>query len=218
MKQIERVIYQFWTGANEMSSARKACFESGINLGVPVKLVTPENLDDYILPEHPIHSSYKFLTYNHRSDYLRCYFMHFHGGGYADIKFYTKNNNWVQAFDILDTRPEVDVVGAPEIPGWAAVPMYNRDKICQKLIGCGFFVVRPRSKFTDLWFSNVDSYLTSMSLLLEKHARGECGYPLPYWGVGGYQIHETCLEIASKYPNAISRELIHGIDTNRHYK
>lgn len=218
MKPVSRVIYQFWTGDNEMSPARKACLESSVNLGVPVKLITPDNLGEYVIPGHPLHKSYGLLSYTHRSDYLRCYFMHFHGGGYADIKFYTKDNNWPAAFDILDSRPEVDIVGAPEIRGWAAVPRYNQESICSKLVGCGFFVARPMSRFTSLWFSNVESYLTSMSRMLERSAAGLCGYPLPYWGVLGYQIHEACLEIADSYPNSISRELVHGIDAGVPYR
>ena len=53
---------------------------------IPVLLVTPDDLAAYVLPEHPLHEAYEGLSFVHRSDYLRCYFLNFHGGGYADIK------------------------------------------------------------------------------------------------------------------------------------
>lgn len=53
---------------------------------VDVILITKDNLHEYILPENPLHPSYKYLSAVHRSDYLRTYFMHFYGGGYSDIK------------------------------------------------------------------------------------------------------------------------------------
>lgn len=61
------------------------------NSGVEVKLITPKNLNNYLLPDFPLHPAYDYLSLVHKSDYLRCYFMHFHGGGYSDIKPNYKN-------------------------------------------------------------------------------------------------------------------------------
>ena len=78
-------IYCFWTGTNEMNETRL----NGLNKlrsvsGCNVVLITPDNLNDFLI--EPLHPAYKYLSLVHRSDYLRAYFMHYHGGGYSDIK------------------------------------------------------------------------------------------------------------------------------------
>jgi hypothetical protein len=37
--------------------------------------------------------------------------MNFYGGGYADIKFYSENNNWSECFDIIETNPDIWEIG-----------------------------------------------------------------------------------------------------------
>lgn len=107
---IERVIYCFWTGTNPMSDSRASALQSLQQVSqVPVILVTPENLDAYVLPDAPLHPSYEHLSLVMRSDYLRAYFMHFHGGGYSDIK--NTNHSWVHSFERIDADPLAWVVG-----------------------------------------------------------------------------------------------------------
>ena len=86
---MENKIYCFWTGENKMSEQRLKCLEqlrkkSQCN----VILVTPKILDKYILDKHPLHPSFKYLSQTHKADYLRTYFMRFHGGGYSDAVIY----------------------------------------------------------------------------------------------------------------------------------
>ena len=90
MDNKENNIYIFWTGDNEMSENRKKSIENLKNTcECNIILVTPLNLKSYILSSQPLHEAYQYLSYTHKSDYLRTYFMHFIGGGYSDIK---KNN------------------------------------------------------------------------------------------------------------------------------
>jgi hypothetical protein len=93
--KVNKIIYCFWTGDNQLTPNRinglKTMKE---NLNVDIKLIDKNNLNDYIIPEHPLHDGYKYLSLNHKSDYLRCYFMNFYGGGYSDIKPFSKENNW----------------------------------------------------------------------------------------------------------------------------
>ena len=86
-KELNRNIYVFWTGDNVMGPNRQRCLENlKTQSGMNVILVTKDNLSDFVLPEHPIHPAYKYLSLNHHSDYLRCYFMYHYGGVYSDIK------------------------------------------------------------------------------------------------------------------------------------
>lgn len=123
---VNRKVFCFWTGRNPMSDQRSACLQSmRDNLGVPVELVFWRDLDRYILPEAPLHPGFRYLSCTHRSDYLRCYFMHFHGGGYADIKPYTRANNWRLCFDIIDHFAQIDIIGQPEIINGTPIPEFN---------------------------------------------------------------------------------------------
>ncbi|MEU5467039.1 hypothetical protein [Kocuria salsicia] len=51
-----------------------------------MELVTPENLSDWVLPQHPLHRAYENLSLVCRSNYLRASLTHHHGGGYCDLK------------------------------------------------------------------------------------------------------------------------------------
>jgi hypothetical protein len=51
-----------------------------------VKVITPVLLPFFILPDHPLHEGFEYLSGVHKSDYLRSYLMNFYGGGYSDIK------------------------------------------------------------------------------------------------------------------------------------
>ena len=95
---MNRVIYIFWTGENEMSENRLKSIQQLKDVsGVELALVTPSNLSSYILKSAPLHESYTYLSETHKADYLRTCFMNFHGGGYSDIKKTT--GSWIKAFD-----------------------------------------------------------------------------------------------------------------------
>ncbi len=84
--KLHKVIYCFWIGDNEMSENLKNAIKSLQDTsGVPVKIVTQHNLADYIVPGYPLHEAYDHLSFVHKSDYLRCYFMLHYGGGYSDV-------------------------------------------------------------------------------------------------------------------------------------
>lgn len=113
-EEAPEVIYCFWTGDNPLTENRKKGLEAlEKNTGIPVKLITPKNLPEYIKPDFPLHKGYELLSYIHRSDYLRCYFMHHYGGGYADIKPF--NHSWKPAFEKLNKDKNKYIIGYPEL-------------------------------------------------------------------------------------------------------
>jgi len=218
MDKVNRTVYQCWTGSNPMSDDRRACFEQGVrNIAVPVKLVTPENLHEFVVPEHPLHPAYEYLTPTQKSDYLRVYIPHFHGGGYADVKWYTKDNNWNHAFDILDSDPEVDVVGVWDNNVGGANPGYARATIARDILVVCFMAMRPRTEFTTTWLKSVEAYMTVMQKQLERSAAGLEPYPIPWTGLS-LHVHSTCREIAARRPHAISKELVSGWDRGVKYR
>ena len=54
--------------------------------GCNVKVLFKDDITAHILPEHPLHPAYEYLSETHKADYMRTYCMNFYGGGYADIK------------------------------------------------------------------------------------------------------------------------------------
>lgn len=97
---MDKIIYCFWTGNNSFSENRKRALNSMSKSNCKIQLITPNNLNNFIKTNHPLHKSFEYLTLTHKSDYLRCYFMHHYGGGYCDIKEIT--SSWESSFDDMN--------------------------------------------------------------------------------------------------------------------
>lgn len=200
--KVDRVIYCFWTGENEMSENRKKGYQSLVDhSGVEVKLITPHNLQEYILPNHPLHPAYKNLSLVHKSDYLRCYFMHFYGGGYCDIKPNFKN--WEKAFDVLNNEEFSWVVGTTESNG---ISMGRGQGIIDKdlqyyykhCVGTCSFICKSNTSFTTEWYLELLKRMDFFESELEKYpgdikGRNK-GYPIILHGVLSQIWAPLCLK------------------------
>lgn len=208
-KPVEKVIYCFWTGNNEMSENRKQCFDSICqHASVPVKLITTNNLQDYILPEHPLHPAFPYLSFVHKADYLRGYFMHFYGGGYCDIK--AINGSWVESFEKLNNSDKY-IIGYQELNEECSAyvdvvePLLQKDvkKRWPLLVGNCAYICRPQTKFTDEWFTEQNKRLDYYYEELKKHPATdpmgqENGYPIPWQRILGAIFHPLCLKYRDK--------------------
>lgn len=199
---IPRVVYSFWTGDNELTEARRRNLEVMQEvIGVDVTLVTPHNLDRYEVEGHPLHRAYAGLSYVHRSDYLRAYFMHHHGGGYADIK--NPSGSWVPIFDRMDVEPDVWITGYPEHSSlWVA---QYRGRLGRELRrrhdsipGGGSFIVRPRTQLTTEWLAEVHRRLDYFTDLVEAIPGGPRGedpsYPISWNRLLAQVLHPLALK------------------------
>ncbi|MGL4992926.1 MAG: capsular polysaccharide synthesis protein [Bacteroidales bacterium] len=205
LTNIDRVIYCFWTGENDLTPNRKLCLESIIrNCGVRVELITPSNLDKYILPQYPLHPSYKYLSLIHRSDYLRCYFMHHYGGGYVDIKYISKS--WINAFNQLELSDKY-ILGYREV-SWEGigekVGMIGSD-LCiywKNVIGTNAYICRPYTHFTYDWYSELNRRMDIYAHKLAKYPGNTFGsndgYPIPWANILGAIFHPLCLKYHNK--------------------
>lgn len=203
---INRVIYIFWTGNNEITPNRLKGIESLKKVsGVKVQLITPKNLFNYIVEDDPLPEAFQYLSLVHKSDYLRSYFMHHYGGGYADIKTYF--HSWVNAFDKLDASDTAYVLGCPEI-GFFGAATYNVEEenlrsdlywYWRYLIGNGAFICRPHTKFTEEWHNEVKKRLIDKTEILRKYPATdyfgkEANYPIPWAWLQGAVFHPLCLK------------------------
>ena len=206
--RVTEVIYCFWTGDNEMSSTRKECLEQlKSKVGVSVKLITPQNLDGFILPKYPLHRAYKNLSCVHKADYLRCYFMHHHGGGYTDIKKH--KYSWVNAFEKLNNS-KLDILGYPEIRLRNTTYMTLDGNIRTDLkrhwrytIGVGAFICRPYSAFTTEWYDELmvrmEYYADALEITPGIDVCGKNkGYPIRWANILGEILHPLSLKYSDK--------------------
>jgi hypothetical protein len=216
---MEKIIYSFWTGSNPMSINRKRCFDTMYKSNCIINLITPENLNEFIKQDYPLHESFQYLSLTHKSDYLRCYFMHHYGGGYSDIKEITKS--WDQAFDDLFEDNNFYINGYPEISPTAVAnvqgPLYlELQKNYKKLIGCGSFICKPNTPFTNDWMiqlnKTLDMYLHVLKHHPATHPQEKPGmiinnkiskYPIPWTDILGNIFHPLCLKYSSHIKQSV---------------
>ncbi len=185
---MDRRIFTFWTGDNPMSDRRAASLRNlHANAGCDVVLVTPDNLADFVAPDN-LHPGYPHLSYVHRSDYLRAYFMRHFGGGYSDIK--SPSAGWESAFAELEADPGIWVSGYRETgpssianlyaestelgaPAPLRALAYLHRKWLQlhwrRLIGCGAYICRPETPLVEAWWRQVNARLDHMQPALQSH-------------------------------------------------
>ena len=200
-----RVIYVFWTGDNKMSENRLEGVNSLIEKsGVEVKVITPQNLNSYILKDYPLHPAYDYLSLVHKSDYLRCYFMFHYGGGYADVKKYAKS--WVPAFDQLQNSNKW-LVGYREIKSKALAQVGGQIGTDMKrhflfIIGNCAYICRPHSPLTQDWYQELhkrmDKYQPALTQNPGNILGDNEGYPIPWTNILGDIFHPLCLKYMDK--------------------
>ena len=191
--RVEPRVFVVWMGpastsAPPMSDDRAGCLESvRAAIGLEVCLISDDNLGDWEVPGHPIHPAYRWLSAVHKSDYLRAYLMHHHGGGYTDIK--RTHASWESTVAVVNHSPDLFGAGFPE-PAARTVAMMNADttrpkfrrvvdpryvayRVLQheyhRLIGTSAFLFRPHSTFTSHWLSRVNRRMDRYSVALETH-------------------------------------------------
>lgn len=185
---LPRRVFVLWTGTNELSANRQRNLDRlREKLGVPVEFVTPATLDRWVVEGHPLHPAYESLSLVHRSDYLRAYLLHHHGGGYADLK--APVSSWAGAFDSAAEDPKAWVTGFREISAASVVRMpgtLGADIALnhRRLVGTCAFFVRSHTPFTAEWLREVERRLDYYAPQAREHpggVRGETvGYPVSW--------------------------------------
>lgn len=173
---MNKVIYCFWVGNHlSMTENRYNSLKSiEDNSNVEVKLITNDNLEQFILKEHPLHEGFEFLSEVHKSDYLRTYFMNFHGGGYSDIK--PCSWDWNPYFDKLNNSDSYGI-GAPEDEFELSVTPKVRPwigKYWQRLMTNDLYIFKPNTTFTNAWYNTL---IHLMDIKLEGLKRSPATHP-----------------------------------------
>jgi hypothetical protein len=207
---LQRNLYSFWVGTNNlvMNENRINGLESiKNNSNVNYILVTNENLEKFILNEHPLHPGFNYLSDVHKADYLRTYFMHHHGGGYTDIK--PCSWDWNPYFDQLESSDAFGI-GAPEDEGELSVTVKQRSWLGQhweKLMTNDLYIFKPNTEFTTKWYNKLlevmDIKLNNLQKFPAKSSREAADtivtrYPID-WGEILLEIfHPLCYEYTDR--------------------
>jgi hypothetical protein len=201
LSKAEEVIYVFWTGNNILTPNRKIGLQSlKENSGVNVKLITPKNIDEYLIKEYPLHDGYKYLSLIQKSDYLRCYFMLHHGGGYADIKPCLRS--WKNLFYELNKNRNKWCIGPREkyvgcvahVKGAIGLDI---KKYHNNLINNGAFIYKPNSPICKEWMKEIHARMDFYLPELIKNPGGifdEGNYPIPWAYLAGHLMHPLVLK------------------------
>jgi len=133
--KLHKVVWMCWTGNNPMPPHLQLCLRTvERNSGLPVVLVTPKNVLEYVPEPHP---AYQHLHLAHRADYLRCYLLHHYGGIYLDVDTICLRS-LTGLFDLLEQYQAVGYDGSQ----WGEYVGIS---------DMGPF--RPFSEVTELWFN-----------------------------------------------------------------
>lgn len=201
LEKAKEVIYIFWTGNNEIPPNRLKGIESLKELSeVEVVLVTANNLNEYVLKDFPLHPAYEYLSFVHRADYLRSYFMLHFGGGYSDIKPCLRS--WKKLFEELNSSDDkwgiaprekyVGGVSNVEGPIGVEIKKYHNNLICN-----GAFVYKPYSPIVEEWMEEthkrLDHFLPELKKYIAKEY-GDDGYPLPWSYIMAQIMHPLVLK------------------------
>lgn len=146
-----------------MSDRRKKSVEMLGQIGLEFHFITDENLSEYI--EEPLHEAYQYLSLCHKADYLRCYFMHFFGGAYADVKPPTgiwsesleelnSSDKWLSGFIHHTIRRQSLHIALPEEFGHQ--------------IGDQGFIFKPNTPFTREWYETIIKLMDEKTDKLKK--------------------------------------------------
>lgn len=226
-------IFAFWTGDNPMSDNRKRGLDSFALTGLEPVLVTRADLPHWIVEGAPLHPAFDLLHATHQSDYLRAYFMHHHGGGYADIK--SQQSSWLDAVERVNVSRWLWGAGYPEVPGGTvaidrqtvngqtfllATPVSRQTAtvvtlglrgLRPLLIGNGCFYFKRDTTLTRRWLAAVEHRLDFVHDVLaanppsgpQDKAEDGMGYPIPWSWLMGAILGP----LATRYMARLDRSL-----------
>lgn len=214
-REAPKVIYVAWLGDNPMTPSRVESLEAirKANPDFEIVLVTGENYQDFIVPEHPFHPSYQDLTYIQQSDYLRAYLMYHHGGVYTDIKMLSKP--WKEVVDKLN-QSDKWLAGPHELSYKNVSPAtgsLGRDQRIhwKEIVWQSAFAFKPGTPLAQEWLEEAERRLDYFSKLLatnktEDKIWGLDGkYPVPWLALTGQILSPLCLKYRDKI--LIDREM-----------
>lgn len=199
-------MFCFWTGGNPLSENRKNALNilQKNNLDLKINVITEDSLDEWVMEGHPLHPAYKYLSYVHRSDYLRTYFMHYYGGVYSDIKGI--EISWKKYIDYINSSDTLYAGGPAEFRSFNVSPAMGDGKLGRdqkrnfsKILFPAAYLCRPRTEFTESHLNEIERRLNYFYPLLENNPAEQpmglnLNYPISWTALHGQIFAPLCLK------------------------
>lgn len=156
-------VFAFLIDNSPLTKETAESLKSMENIGIPVDLVLERDIQKYVkLSGFPLHKNFENLSQKDKSDYLRAYFMHHFGGGYASIKYYSKS--WLNAFKKLKEEEDRYIIGYREFSKDTVAQIGGRgqrelEKHYRLLVGNNSYICKPQTDFTSAWLNKVETIL-----------------------------------------------------------
>lgn len=197
-------VFAIWAGDNDLTPNRQASLDLiKERIGLPLELVTPSTLERWVVAGHPLPAAYEHLSLVHRSDYLRGYLMHHHGGAYVDIK--QPLESWQPSYDRMSADPQVWVTSySSSHANWIGKlrGRLGRDILVhyRLMFGKSGFMMRSHTPLTAAWMAQMDAVLDGRKHLLAQHQGGVYGdvadYPISWTDLLGRVLDPLTLKYA----------------------
>ena len=107
-----------------------------------------------------MHEGFQYLSETHKADYLRTYFMHFHGGAYCDIK--KLQHSWKNCMESFLKDENCWIMGYKEIGPHGCASIKNDPEMTKRLkenweclIGNGAYMCKPLTPLTKEWYTKL---------------------------------------------------------------
>lgn len=198
------ILWAVWAGTNPMTPHKVRLWEQlqEVNSDLDCILVTPDNLQEFVDGDAPIHPAYEYLSAVHKSDYLRAYLMHHHGGAYADIK--PGIRGFKEALiDPLNADEELWAMGPEALPHHTSPAVGPLGEVQERFVTHQLFpaafACKPGSSFTAEWFAEVTRRMNYYADVLESHPAADPfgsndDYPVPWVALCGQVMCPLCLK------------------------
>jgi len=201
-----KYVFQFWTDDNSLTENRIRNLENfESTTGMKNILIHPSNLDQFVLPFHPLHKTYPYLSAVHKSDYLRAYFGFFYGGGYMYIKECW--GNWKSSWHDLITCTDKNVfMNSHPNPDMGCVPCSLSQDVKDNYAKIPSVCIFLSKQFNPIMYD----WLIEIEKILDERAENITNNPMrnPYEYGGKYSI---CW-------NEIGARLLHRIYYEKYLK
>lgn len=204
---VPNVIWSFWIGDNPLTPARRAALKSmrEMNPETPVELIGLDRLGEFVLNDHPLHPAFEFLSLNHRSDYLRAYFLYHFGGGYSDIKGLV--SPWADALTTL-RRSGGKWMAGTALTGakWAGNPPgrlgRHVSRYFEEILSGTTLGGRARNPLCAEWLREIERVLDYAQPALEESPGkiwgADSSYPLEWMALQGNILQPLCLKYGER--------------------
>ncbi len=195
------VVFTHWLGDNPLPEVRQNNLEMmRSKIGLPVVLVSKANLSEWVVEGYPLHPAYEHLSLIHRSDYLRAYLMHHHGGAYIDVK--RPLHSWRPSYDRMLADPDAwamsyssfSAAWVAKVPGRLGLDIVHRFRSMFCKSG---FMMRSHTPLTAEWMAELHARLDARAESLAAHpggVRGAPGYPMSWHDAGARIVDPLTLK------------------------